>query len=197
MQTYAEQRVQSGHLVLEGLVRCLLQLGPHVATSRVEHVANVVEAAEDEGSFHEWLERLEQSGGAARLDEQTRLVDEQRALAEHVGVEVARARAAEYLAVDHVENGVDAVARYEPQVIALLGRFGVAASEPDLEQFLGAFEEFHLVCLFGCLLNNFLDDFRCSMMFYLRARDTIRQLFILVLYAFDIIATCAELTTHI
>ena len=138
----AEQLVEHAHLVLERVVGRLLQVGSHEAATRVEHVADRVEAGEHERRVHERLDRLEQRGRAARLDEQARLVDEQRALAQHVRVEIACARAAEYLAVDHVEYVVDALARYVAQVV-LQRVFAVRARKPDLQQFLSTLEEGH------------------------------------------------------
>ncbi len=113
----SEQLLQTLDLLFERSVRRLLQLGAHEALARVENVLNGVKAAELVGRLDDRLYRVQQRGGAACLDEQALLVDEQAALAQHVRVEVARAATAQDLAVDQVEYVVDALAWYVAQVI--------------------------------------------------------------------------------
>lgn len=83
------------------------------------------------GSLNKWPNGVQESSCAACLDEQTILAHKQATLAQNVRVQVSRSGRAQYLAIDQVENVVQALARYVSQVIidrALSIRLG----EPNL-----------------------------------------------------------------
>ena len=112
---------------------------------------NLIESAVLVSELENWLDGVEERRGAASLEHQALLAQEQTALTEHVRVDVTRVSRAEDLAVDCVEHFVQVVARNVAQVV-VDAALGVALGEPDLEQFLGTLKKVHL-CACAWLVN--------------------------------------------
>jgi len=128
-----------------------LQFRSHEFLARIENIVNLIESAVLVSELENWLDGVKERRGAACLEHQALLAQEQTALAEHVRVDVTRVSRAEDLAVDCVEHLVQVVARNVAQVV-VDAALGVALGEPDLEQFLGTLKKVHL-CACACLVN--------------------------------------------
>ena len=125
-----------------------LEVWLHELLSRIEEVLDGIEAAVLESGLDDGRHGVQERRRAACLDQQSVLVYEQAALAKHIGLEIARARVTQYLAVDQIQELVENIARDVSEiieiVIGLQLRLGVGRSgEPDFQQLFGALKEIH------------------------------------------------------
>ena len=97
-----------------------LEVWLHELLSRIEEVLDGSEAAVLESGLDDGRHGVQERRRAACLDQQAVLVDEQTALTEHIGLEIARACVTQYLAIDQVQELIEYISWYITKIVQIV-----------------------------------------------------------------------------